>query len=81
MDECLPNRRYATPASLGAARGVRDTFGLTFHVATPLQDSVLKECGLEGSATWFVAEGADEVRARRACRSPKRWTSVCWPTA
>ncbi len=27
-----------------------------------LLSTLLKECGLKGSATWFVAEGAEEVK-------------------
>ena len=56
--ECAGNR-----ASRGA-KTVQESHGMTScaeWTGVPLS-VLLKECGLKGSATWFVAEGSEEVK-------------------
>ena len=56
--ECAGNRHNARQ------RTVQETHGMTScaeWTGVPLS-TLLKECGLKGSATWFVAEGAEEVK-------------------
>ena len=56
--ECAGNRH--TPQQ----KTVQETHGMTScaeWTGVPLS-TLLKECGLKGSATWFVAEGAEEVK-------------------
>src|SRR5712671_3065943 len=56
--ECAGNRH--TPRQ----KSVQETHGLTSCAEWTgvLLSTLLKECGLEGGATWFVAEGAEEVK-------------------
>ena len=56
--ECAGNR------SSRRARTVQETHGMTSCAEWTgvLLSTLLKECGLKGSAKWFVAEGAEEVR-------------------
>lgn len=56
--ECAGNR--ATPRH----RTVQETHGMTSCAEWTgvLLSVLLKECGVKGSATWFVAEGAEEVK-------------------
>jgi DMSO/TMAO reductase YedYZ molybdopterin-dependent catalytic subunit len=42
---------------------------------------LLKEAGVQNRASWIVAEGAEEVKARRAFRSRRPWTTVWCATA
>ena len=46
------------------AKNVQETHGMTSCAEWTgvLLSTLLKECGLKGSATWFVAEGAEEVK-------------------
>jgi sulfane dehydrogenase subunit SoxC len=56
--ECAGNRH--TPQQ----KTVQETHGMTScaeWTGVPLS-TLLKECGLKGGATWFVAEGAEEVK-------------------
>src|SRR6476620_9018080 len=56
--ECAGNRH--TPQQ----KTVQETHGMTScaeWTGVPLS-TLLKECGLKGSAEWFVAEGAEEVK-------------------
>src|SRR6201981_2386641 len=56
--ECAGNR--STPR----AKTVQETHGMTSNAEWTgvLLSTLLKECGLKGSAKWFVAEGAEEVK-------------------
>jgi sulfane dehydrogenase subunit SoxC len=56
--ECAGNRH--TPKQ----RTVQETHGMTSCAEWTgvLLSTLLKECGLKSSATWFVAEGAEEVK-------------------
>jgi sulfane dehydrogenase subunit SoxC len=56
--ECAGNR------SSRRAKTVQETHGMTSCAewSGVLLSTLLKECGLKGSATWFVAEGAEEVK-------------------
>src|SRR5262249_17810451 len=56
--ECAGNRH--TPRQ----KTVQETHGMTSCAEWTgvLLSTLLKECGLKGSATWFVAEGAEEVK-------------------
>ena len=56
--ECAGNRHN------GKQRNVQDTHGMTScsEWTGVLLSTLLKECGLKGSAKWFVAEGAEEVK-------------------
>src|SRR5467141_4918373 len=56
--ECAGNR------SSRRAKTVQETHGMTSCAEWTgvLLSTLLKECGLKGSATWFVAEGAEEVK-------------------
>lgn len=56
--ECAGNR------SSRRARDVQETHGMTSCAEWTgvLLSTLLKECGLKGTATWFVAEGAEEVK-------------------
>ena len=56
--ECAGNRH--TPQQ----KTVQETHGMTSCAEWTgvLLSTLLKECGLKGSATWFVAEGAEEVK-------------------
>src|SRR5215813_8566523 len=56
--ECAGNRH--TPKQ----KTVQETHGMTSCAEWTgvLLSTLLKECGLKGSATWFVAEGAEEVK-------------------
>jgi sulfane dehydrogenase subunit SoxC len=56
--ECAGNR------SSRRAKNVQETHGMTSCAEWTgvLLSTLLKECGLKGSATWFVAEGSEEVK-------------------
>ena len=56
--ECAGNR------SSRRAKTVQETHGMTSCAEWTgvLLSTLLKECGLKGSAKWFVAEGAEEVK-------------------
>jgi len=56
--ECAGNR------SSRRATNVQETHGMTSCAEWTgvLLSTLLKECGLKGSAKWFVAEGAEEVK-------------------
>src|SRR5712672_4479198 len=56
--ECAGNR------SSRRAKTVQETHGMTSCAEWTgvLLSTLLKECGLKGSATWFVAEGAEEIK-------------------
>ncbi len=56
--ECAGNR------SSRRAKDVQETHGMTSCAEWTgvLLSTLLKECGLKGSATWFVAEGSEEVK-------------------
>ncbi|MBV8745166.1 MAG: molybdopterin-dependent oxidoreductase [Xanthobacteraceae bacterium] len=56
--ECAGNRHN------GRQRTVQETHGMTScsEWTGVLLSTLLKECGLKGNATWFVAEGAEEVK-------------------
>ena len=56
--ECAGNRASRR------AKTVQETHGMTSCAEWTgvLLSTLLKECGLKGSATWFVAEGAEEVK-------------------
>ena len=56
--ECAGNRHN------GKQKNVQDTHGMTScsEWTGVLLSTLLKECGLKGSAKWFVAEGAEEVK-------------------
>jgi sulfane dehydrogenase subunit SoxC len=56
--ECAGNRASARH------RTVQETHGMTSCAEWTgvLLSVLLKECGVKGSATWFVAEGAEEVK-------------------
>ena len=56
--ECAGNRHN------GQQKTVQDTHGMTSCAEWTgvLLSTLLKECGLKGSAKWFVAEGAEEVK-------------------
>ncbi|MBA0084514.1 MAG: molybdopterin-dependent oxidoreductase, partial [Acidobacteria bacterium Pan2503] len=56
--ECAGNR------SSRRAKTVQETHGMTSNAEWTgvLLSTLLKECGLKGSAKWFVAEGSEEVK-------------------
>src|SRR4249920_3966045 len=56
--ECAGNRHN------GQQKTVQETHGMTScsEWTGVLLSTLLKECGLKGSAKWFVAEGAEEVK-------------------
>lgn len=56
--ECAGNR------SSRRAKTVQDTHGMTSCAEWTgvLLSTLLRECGLKGSATWFVAEGSEEIK-------------------
>jgi sulfane dehydrogenase subunit SoxC len=56
--ECAGNRHNAKQ------KNVQESHGMTSCAEWTgvLLSTLLKECGLKGSATWFVAEGAEEVK-------------------
>jgi sulfane dehydrogenase subunit SoxC len=56
--ECAGNRHN------GKQKNVQETHGMTSCAEWTgvLLSTLLKECGLKSSATWFVAEGAEEVK-------------------
>jgi sulfane dehydrogenase subunit SoxC len=56
--ECAGNRHN------GRQKTVQETHGMTScsEWTGVLLSTLLKECGLKSSATWFVAEGAEEVK-------------------
>jgi sulfane dehydrogenase subunit SoxC len=56
--ECAGNRHN------GRQRTVQESHGMTSCAEWTgvLLSTLLKECGLKSSATWFVAEGAEEVK-------------------
>ena len=56
--ECAGNRASRR------AKTVQETHGMTSNAEWTgvLLSTILKECGLKGSATWFVAEGSEEVK-------------------
>jgi len=56
--ECAGNR------SSRRAKDVQETHGMTSCAEWTgvLLSTLLKECGLKGSATWFVSEGSEEVK-------------------
>src|SRR5712671_6424277 len=56
--ECAGNRHN------GRQKNVQETHGMTSNAEWTgvLLSTLLKECGLKGSAKWFVAEGSEEVK-------------------
>src|SRR5882672_6992743 len=56
--ECAGNRHN------GRQKTVQESHGMTSCAEWTgvLLSTLLKECGLKGNATWFVAEGAEEVK-------------------
>jgi sulfane dehydrogenase subunit SoxC len=56
--ECAGNRHN------GRHKNVQESHGMTScsEWTGVLLSTLLKECGLKGNATWFVAEGAEEVK-------------------
>jgi sulfane dehydrogenase subunit SoxC len=56
--ECAGNR------SSRRAKNVQETHGMTSCAEWTgvLLSTLLKECGLKGTASWFVAEGSEEVK-------------------
>jgi sulfane dehydrogenase subunit SoxC len=56
--ECAGNRASRR------AKTVQETHGMTSNAEWTgvLLSTLLKECGVKGRATWFVAEGAEEVK-------------------
>src|SRR6185503_10052527 len=56
--ECAGNR------STAKAKNVQESHGMTSNAEWTgvLLSTLLKECGVKGGATWFVAEGAEEVK-------------------
>src|SRR6202008_4765518 len=56
--ECAGNR------STAKAKNVQETHGMTSCAEWTgvLLSTLLKECGVKGGASWFVAEGAEEVK-------------------
>ena len=56
--ECAGNRHNARQTT------VQETHGMTSCAEWTgvLLSTLLKECGVKGTATWFVAEGAEEVK-------------------
>ena len=56
--ECSGNRHNARH------KNVQESHGMTSNAEWTgvLLSTLLKECGLKGKATWFVAEGAEEVK-------------------
>ena len=56
--ECAGNR------SSRRAKNVQETHGMTSCAEWTgvLLSTLLKECGLKGGASWFVAEGSEEVK-------------------
>lgn len=56
--ECAGNRHN------GRQKTVQESHGMTSCAEWTgvLLSTLIKECGLKGSATWFVAEGAEEVK-------------------
>ena len=56
--ECAGNRHN------GRQKNVQESHGMTSCAEWTgvLLSTLLKECGLKGSASWFVAEGAEEVK-------------------
>src|SRR6476469_6131889 len=70
--ECAGNRHN------GKQRNVQDTHGMTScsEGTGVLLSTLLKECGLQGSAKWFVAEGAEEVKVASSIPSAKGMDDV-----
>ena len=56
--ECAGNRHNARHKTVQESHGMTSCSEWT----GVLLSTLLKECGLKGSATWFVAEGAEEVK-------------------
>ena len=56
--ECAGNRHTARHKTVQESHGMTSCSEWT----GVLLSTLLKECGLKGSATWFVAEGAEEVK-------------------
>jgi len=75
--ECAGNRHN------GKQKTVQESHGMTSCAEWTgvLLSTLLKECGLKGSATWFVAEGAEEVKGASSMPIAKGWTTSSSPTA
>jgi sulfane dehydrogenase subunit SoxC len=56
--ECAGNRHNANQKTVQESHGMTSCSEWT----GVLLSTLLKECGLKGGATWFVAEGAEEVK-------------------
>ena len=56
--ECAGNRHNARQTNVQETHGMASCAEWT----GVLLSTLLKECGVKGSATWFVAEGAEEVK-------------------
>jgi sulfane dehydrogenase subunit SoxC len=65
--ECAGNRHN------GKQRTVQESHGMTScsEWTGVLLSTLLKECGLKSSATWFVAEGAEEVKGASSMQIAK----------
>ena len=70
--ECAGNR--STPR----AKTVQESHGMTSCAEWTgvLLSTLLKECGVKGSATWFVAEGAEEVKGASSMPMAKAMDDV-----
>jgi sulfane dehydrogenase subunit SoxC len=65
--ECAGNRHNAKQ------KDVQETHGMTSCAEWTgvLLSTLLKECGLKGSAKWFVAEGAEEIKGASSMQISK----------
>ena len=75
--ECAGNR--STPK----AKTVQESHGMTSCAEWTgvLLSTLLKECGVKGGASWFVAEGAEEVKGASSMPLAKAMDDCSWPTA
>ena len=75
--ECAGNRASRK------AKTVQESHGMTScaeWTGVPLS-VLLKECGLKGGASWFVAEGSEEVKGASSMPIAKAMDDCFWPTA
>ena len=75
--ECIGNRSKPTHKT------VQETHGMTScsEWTGVLLSVLLKEAGVQSGASWIVAEGAEEIKARPAFRSARPWTIAWWRRA
>jgi sulfane dehydrogenase subunit SoxC len=75
--ECAGNRQSPEAKTVQESHGMASCAEWT----GVLLSTLLKECGVKGTAKWFVAEGTEEVKGASSMPIAKAMDDCIWPTA